>query len=311
MFDGSAISLRREAVIRTLLAVALMAALLCAGGALPAQANKGGPPDLPDQASDNATPGNDNGNGNGVPPQQPGGAPVDVDPDAGSDPAPTATPDPPAGGNPDGGANNLSGPYDPADPDASGVGEPSGNGKSTENNGNRPCAGCVGNADDKNPPGQLPNASDDGNKGYECDENEGIGKMNPAHSGCAPAPETPPVNPPTVTPPTPPATPPTPPLTPPREAVNPPAQPPASAPPAEENEQPGGGVQGVEEAPDVPQPPQQPPVVEAIPVSVPIARTAQALPFTGGQALRLGILGFLALVAGLGLARLLRIHSHA
>src|SRR5919108_3774367 len=73
---------------------------------------------------------------------------------------------------------NVSGPYDP-----SGVGEPSGNGRSTDNNGKRPCAGCVGNADSKNPPGQLPGGSDP-NKGYECDENQGVGKTNPAHSGC-------------------------------------------------------------------------------------------------------------------------------
>ena len=72
---------------------------------------------------------------------------------------------------------NVSGPYDP-----SGVGQPSGNGKGT--GGNRPCAGCVGNADDKNPPGQMPGGSDR-NAGYECDRNQGIGKTNPAHSGCS------------------------------------------------------------------------------------------------------------------------------
>jgi hypothetical protein len=47
----------------------------------------------------------------------------------------------------------------------------------------RPAAGCVGKADDKNPPGQLPGGSDP-NAGYECDSNEGIGKTNPAHTGC-------------------------------------------------------------------------------------------------------------------------------
>ena len=47
----------------------------------------------------------------------------------------------------------------------------------------KPCAGCVGNADDKNPPGQAPNGSDH-NAGYECDRNNGVGKGNPAHSGC-------------------------------------------------------------------------------------------------------------------------------
>lgn len=48
----------------------------------------------------------------------------------------------------------------------------------------RPCAGCVGKADYKNPPGQMPNGAQDGNRGYECDNNQGIGKTNPAHTGC-------------------------------------------------------------------------------------------------------------------------------
>ena len=48
----------------------------------------------------------------------------------------------------------------------------------------KPCAGCVGNADDKNPPGQAPGGSDH-NAGYECDRNQGVGKENPAHTGCA------------------------------------------------------------------------------------------------------------------------------
>ena len=48
----------------------------------------------------------------------------------------------------------------------------------------KPCAGCVGKADNKNPKGQEPGPSDR-NKGYECDGNKGIGKGNPAHTGCA------------------------------------------------------------------------------------------------------------------------------
>jgi len=55
-----------------------------------------------------------------------------------------------------------------------------GNGKA---NG-KPCQGCVGNADNKNPPGQYPNGTDH-NNGYECDGNHGVGKGNPAHSGCS------------------------------------------------------------------------------------------------------------------------------
>jgi hypothetical protein len=45
----------------------------------------------------------------------------------------------------------------------------------------RPCDGCVGNADDKDPPGQD---RPDPNAGYECDRNLGIGRGNPAHTGC-------------------------------------------------------------------------------------------------------------------------------
>ena len=48
----------------------------------------------------------------------------------------------------------------------------------------KPCAGCVGNADDKNPKGQYPDGVTDSNRGYECDRNHGIGRGNPAHTGC-------------------------------------------------------------------------------------------------------------------------------
>jgi hypothetical protein len=48
----------------------------------------------------------------------------------------------------------------------------------------KPCAGCVGKADNKNPHGQYPNGSDH-NAGYECDRNHGIGRSNPAHTGCS------------------------------------------------------------------------------------------------------------------------------
>jgi hypothetical protein len=49
----------------------------------------------------------------------------------------------------------------------------------------KPCAGCVGKADNKNPKGQAPNGTD-ANNGYECDGNNGIGKSNPAHTACVP-----------------------------------------------------------------------------------------------------------------------------
>jgi hypothetical protein len=73
---------------------------------------------------------------------------------------------------------NHSGPYDNTC-DGSPSGNGNGNGKAT----GKPCAGCVGNADDKNPKGQYPNGSDH-NAGSECDRNHGIGRSNPAHTGC-------------------------------------------------------------------------------------------------------------------------------
>lgn len=59
--------------------------------------------------------------------------------------------------------------------------------------GNGKCAGCDGRADDKSPNGQSRN---DHNNGYECDNNGGIARGNPAHSRCkAPPPENPPIPP--------------------------------------------------------------------------------------------------------------------
>jgi len=91
---------------------------------------------------------------------------------------------------------NDPGPYN-GDPD----GSPSGNGNGDGNATGQPCAGCVGNADDKNPPGQLPGPQDN-NNGYECDGNSGIAKTNPAHTGCTStttAPPTTTTKPPTTT----------------------------------------------------------------------------------------------------------------
>lgn len=62
-------------------------------------------------------------------------------------------------------------------------GSPSGNGNGGGEAKGKPCAGCVGKADNKNPRGQHPDGSDH-NKGYECDGNHGIGRSNPAHTGC-------------------------------------------------------------------------------------------------------------------------------
>ena len=62
-------------------------------------------------------------------------------------------------------------------------GSPSRNGNGDGKATGKPCAGCVGKADNKNPPGQYKDGTDH-NNGYECDGNNGIGKTNPAHTGC-------------------------------------------------------------------------------------------------------------------------------
>ena len=79
-----------------------------------------------------------------------------------------------------GGANGqcLGGPYC-----STRNGSPSLNGNGNGNATGKPCAGCVGKADNKNPKGQMPNGTDH-NAGYECDRNNGIGKSNPAHTAC-------------------------------------------------------------------------------------------------------------------------------
>jgi hypothetical protein len=81
---------------------------------------------------------------------------------------------------------------------------PSQNGAGAGEATGKPCAGCVGNADDKNPKGQADSGPTDANNGYECDQkgrsadegNNGVGYGNPAHTGCTS----------TVTPPPPPPT---------------------------------------------------------------------------------------------------------
>lgn len=70
-------------------------------------------------------------------------------------------------------------------------GSPSQNGNGDGKATGKPCAGCVGSADNKNPKGQRPDGSDH-NAGYECDRNNGIGKTNPAHTGCESTTSTPP-----------------------------------------------------------------------------------------------------------------------
>lgn len=127
-------------------------------------------------------------------------------------------PQPPSNADYTGNGANTHGPYD-----STRDGSASQNGNGDGQAVGKPCAGCVGKADNKNPPGQQPGGSDP-NAGYECDRNSGIGKTNPAHTGCT-------ENPPTTTPPATP-TPPTP--TPPGDnppgispGVNPGVNPPA------------------------------------------------------------------------------------
>ena len=77
------------------------------------------------------------------------------------------------------GANTSPGPYT----NTCFLGHESGNGNGVGLAVGKPLAGTVGNADDKQPPGQFPDGSD-ANNGYECDGNSGIAKENPAHTSC-------------------------------------------------------------------------------------------------------------------------------
>ncbi|MBC6446195.1 hypothetical protein [Actinokineospora xionganensis] len=93
-------------------------------------------------------------------------------------PADTTVPQPPSNADFTDHGADTHGPYD-----STRDGSPSGNGNGGGEAVGKPCAGCVGKADNKNPKGQLPGPQD-GNKGYECDGNKGIGRSNPAHTGC-------------------------------------------------------------------------------------------------------------------------------
>ena len=118
-------------------------------------------------------------------------------------PSARATAGPPPGpvqthGNPNAGCHQqddlVGGPYD-----ATCDGSPSQNGNGPGGNPGPPCAGCVGNADNQQPPGQLPGGSD-ANNGYECDGNQGVGQGNPAHTSCTPGSDGDPTPTPTPTP---------------------------------------------------------------------------------------------------------------
>lgn len=97
----------------------------------------------------------------------------------GGHPAPdTNSPQPQSKADFSGHGANKHGPYD-----STRDGSPSENGNGDGKATGKPCAGCVGKADNKNPRGQLPGGSD-ANSGYECDRNKGAGKGNPAHTAC-------------------------------------------------------------------------------------------------------------------------------
>jgi hypothetical protein len=171
----------------------------------------------------------------------------------------TSVPQPPSNADFTDNGANTHGPYD-----STRDGSPSGNGNGGGEAVGKPCAGCVGKADNKNPPGQLPGGSD-ANKGYECDANHGVGRTNPAHTGCKPG-ETPPTTPPSTPPPS-------------TKTETPPPPPP------------GGG------APQAPAP-------QAPAAQVATAAEADELAFTGFDVLPLG-LGGLALVGAGGTAVLM------
>lgn len=124
------------------------------------------------------------------------GSPVGATP-GGQSPAHQIYSDPQPASNGDfsGHGANTHGPYD-----STRDGSPAMNGNGGGKGVGKPCAGCVGKADNKNPPGQMPGGSD-GNAGYECDRNNGIGKGNPAHTSCTSgAPSSPPPSSPSDTP---------------------------------------------------------------------------------------------------------------
>jgi hypothetical protein len=151
-----------------------------------------------------AAPGNGNGNAYGLNNGNNGQAPTHQTSGTGGTSGTVTSAQPLSNADSNGVGANVSGPYD-----STRNGAPSMNGNGTGSATGEPCAGCVGKADNKNPPGQLPGPSDL-NVGYECDGNSGIGKTNPAHTGCVEEstvtpPVTPPVPPVVVTPPLPPA----------------------------------------------------------------------------------------------------------
>lgn len=176
----------------------------------------------------------------------------------------TSNPQPASNADFSGNGANVHGPYD-----STRDGSPSENGKGDGVAKGKPCAGCVGKADNKNPRGQLPNGSDP-NAGYECDRNEGIGKSNPAHTACKPTP--------------------------------PDEEPPGEKPPGEKppGDQPPGDQPPGEQPPGEQPPGEQPPAGGPAPEALPVTGVAVDLPLTAGLTL---LAGGVALLAGGSLTR--------
>ncbi len=176
----------RFAVLLAVAGATLATGALTAGTAL---ADPGNGQAVGQQSGSGSANANNQGNGEALGHQTSGTAGTTGDP---SSPQPLSNAD-----NTGNGANQGPGPYT-----STRDGSPSLNGNGDGLATGEPCAGCVGQADNKNPPGQMPNGGDP-NAGYECDRNNGIGQTNPAHTGCTTGTVTPPpvVVPPVVVPP--------------------------------------------------------------------------------------------------------------
>jgi len=197
----------------------------------------------------------------------------------------TTAPQPPSNADFSGNGANVHGPYD-----STRDGSPSGNGNGNGKAVGKPCAGCVGKADNKNPAGQMPGGSDP-NSGYECDRNHGVGRSNPAHTSCTSAP-------PTSTPPTSEAPTSAPPVT----SGPPTSEPPTSAPPV--TSEPPTSEPPTNNPPSIaidPPPPSVAIDVPGSPQTPPAATSDRPLANTGAPARPVLLAGLASLLAGTGL----------